>query len=474
MKLWAIVPELILAGGGMVLVPVAGWVGPKKRWVPSLLGMFILLSSMLASARMVGWPSLTVFHGTYAVDGLGTITKLLLELGALITLLTLHSYFRGREQMAHAPMMVIFTTLGAAGLACCLDLGLLVLFLQMLSLASYLLVGLIRTDPKGNEATIKYFIYAAMALAIMAYGLTFLYGLTGSLAMKTIGGALGSKDGLWVALALAMVLVGYGFEMALVPFHFWAPDVFQGATAPVSGFISVVPKIAAFVGLLRFGLTAAADAPLDWTVILAVIAALSMTFGNLLALRQSSMKRLLAYSSIAQAGYTLMGVAAAGRGVEGANAAITYYLATFLFMNLGAFLVIAQVERSLGTDSLAALRGLSRRAPFAAAVLAFSLLSLAGIPPLAGFAGKVFLLKATIQADLLWLAVLAVMNFTVSLFYYVAVVGEMYFKAIPDSNPLASAPGYGIAAALCLTGTFLLGIAPEGPWELALVASHMI
>lgn len=473
LDLWAIGPELLLAGLVIGLVPVAGFA--RGRWIrlPAALAGLGLLASMGLTARMLAWEPVVVFCDTYAVDGLGTVFKLLLELGAFISLLLIFAYFGEHPQVAQAPVALTFATLGAMGLASSLDLGLIVLFLQMMSLASYLLVGLMRSDRRGNEATLKYFIYGAVALAVMAYGLTFLYGLTGSLNLNDIGQALLGADRLWVGLSIGIVLIGYAFEATLVPFHFWAPDVYQGTTAPIAGFLSVVPKIAGFAGLLRFLLLALPAGAVNWPLWIAILAVLTMVLGNLVALRQIHLKRLLAYSSIAQAGYVLTALAVAGR-IEGAISAAGYYLAAYLFMNLGAFIVVAQVERATGSDLIAGLRGFARPAPAPAAVLALSLLSLAGIPPLAGFAGKVLVLQAVLDGGLAWLAVIAIANMVIGLYYYVAVAAEMYLKEPHQELFFAWQSGYWLSAIISLSGTLLLGILPDLTLRLTQLLSRLV
>ncbi len=467
MELWAIAPELVVAGLGLILVPVAGFARGRIRHVPVYAAMAGLAITIGLTARMLAWEPQTVFCGTYAVDGFGAVFKLMLEAGALVSLSILLGYFKGHPLIAHAPPAVLFATLGGMGLTASLDLGLIVLFLQMLSLASYLLVGLVRGQPLSNEATFKYFIYAAAALAIMAYGLTFLYGLTGSLNLTRIGAGLHPDTvGLWIALSLGLILIGYAFEMTVVPFHFWAPDVYQGTTAPVAGFLSVVPKVAGFAGLLRLFLSLFPGGLPGWPIAMAVLAVVTMVLGNLAALRQKRLKRLLAYSSIAQAGYVLMAVAVAAQG-GGALDAAGFYLAAYLFMNLGAFAATAQLERALGTDSLTALRGLGRLNPWLAAVLCLCLLSLAGIPPLAGFAGKILLLTAAMQGGLTWLAVVAVVNMTVALYYYVAVAAQLYMHPPPPNTAaVPGGPACRVSLGLCLAGTILFGVFPG--WLLAL------
>ena len=462
MKLWAILPELVLAGLCLGLVPVAGVAKGRWRMAPGVVAASGLIACIVLTARMLPWIPVSVFEGTYAVDGFANVFKLMIFAGSLLTLFILGAYFRGKTQQAHAPVAVLFTTLGSVGLASSLDLGLIVLFLQMLSMGIYVLCALVRSDDRALEAAIKYFIYGAVALAVMAYGLTFLYGMTGSLDLRVIRTSLAEGgDPLWIGLVLLVVLVGYGFEMTMVPFHPWAPDVFEGATAPISGFISVVPKIAAFAGLLRFLVQGLPVDPSHWPLVVAVFAALTMTLGNLVALWQFALKRLLAYSSIAQAGYVLMAVAVAERASTALPAA-GYYLAAFLFMNLGAFAVVAHLERTLGSDSFAALRGLHRRAPGPAAILALSLLSLAGFPPLAGFAGKVVVLEAALDGGMAWLAVIGIVNMAVALYYYARIIMVMYMRAPVYDYPLPARFGYALAYGLAGAGTLLLGVVP-GP-----------
>ena len=252
MDLGAVGPEMVLAGTALALVPVAGWARGNWRRLPAALALLALIVAMSLTAPMLDATPREAFCGTYAVDPFRAFYQLVIQAGALISLLSLASHFRAAEQEAQFPVALLMATVGGMGLAAATDLGLVVLFLQMVSFPSYLLVLLVRGDRLAQEATLKYFLYGAAALAVMAYGLTFLFGLTGSLNLRAIGVGLAGADRAWVALAFGLVVVGYGFEMTLVPFHVWAPDVFQAGTAPASGFVSVVPKIAAFAGLLQF------------------------------------------------------------------------------------------------------------------------------------------------------------------------------------------------------------------------------
>jgi NADH-quinone oxidoreductase subunit N len=472
MDLWAVVPEMILAGLALVLVPLAAFARGRWQNLPALAAMVGLLLSMGATAAMWDNPPAAAFCGTYAVDRFGTLYKLLVECAALISLLTLTSHFRGHPQQAHVPLPLLFATVGALGVVSSLDLGLILLFIQIMSIGSYLLVILVRANARAQEACLKYFIYGAAVLAVMGYGMSFLFGLAGSLELRAIGAALAVRDPVWIIVAFGLVFAGYAFEATLAPFQFWAPDVYQGASAPASGALSVLPKIAAFAALLRFLVEGMPHQEATWSVVVAVVAAATMTLGNLAALRQRELKRLLAYSSIAQAGYLLMGVAVVLRTATAAPA-VVFYLAAYLLMNLGAFAIVAVLERDTGSDARTVFRGLAKRAPWMAATLTIALLSLAGIPPLAGFAGKVLLLTAAIDGHMTWLAVVAAINMAVGLYYYATVIADMYFAPSARRDPIPSGIGYCCAAALATLGTIGLGVMPHAVLAFANMASWL-
>lgn len=460
MKLWAIVPELLVAAACLGLVPAAGFLRGRGRAANAWALLAVLAAAIALTARMIPWGPVSAFEGTYVVDLVATSAKLLVEVGALVTTLLFLVHFRGREQLAQAPVALAFATLGAMLVSSASDLAVLLLFLELTGFASYLLVVQVRGDARALEGTLKYLLFGIFALAVMAYGLSFLYGLTGSLEFERIGAALGRADGAWVLLALLLVLAGFGFEIAAVPFHFWMPDALEGATAPAAGFVSVIPKIAGFVALWRFLTRAMPGELAAWPGIVAVAAAVTMTFANLAALRQRSLKRLLAWSSVAQAGYVLVAVAPAAR-VAGAAPAIAYYLGAYVFMNLGAFAVAAQVERATGSDGVDAVRGLSRRDPLAAVALGAALLSLAGIPPLGGFAGKVLLLQSAFDGGMAWLGVVAAANWVVALVYYLRALAPAFVGGGgEDEGGRPSSRAYAIVHALTMAGTVVLGVLP--------------
>lgn len=462
MNLPAIVPDLIVAGLCLVLVPLAGFTRHRLRSLPAWVCGAGLLAALASTARMLPWQPTSAFQGVYAVDGFAHVFKLLILGAALLVLVSLASYLRDHPILPHAPAALLFSTLGALALCSSVDLLLVVLFLQMMSMAAYVLAALVRTSGRALEAGLKIFIYAAAALAVASYGFTFLYGLTGTLHFDGIRAALPTTDTVWLAVAFVLVLVGYGLEITLVPFHVWAPDVYDGATAPVSAFLSVVPKIAGFAALLRLVLHALPAEETAWPLVLAIGAAVTMTLGNLAALKQTGLKRLLAYSSIGHAGFVLMAVAAAERA-DDALPAVVYHLAAYLLMNIGAFVAVAAVERGAGTDAIFAVRGLARARPALAVAFALCLLSLAGIPPLAGFIGKVLLLEAAVAGGFTWLAALAVANMVVALWYYVRVIAEMFLSDDAPTTPPDDGIGMRVSLWLCVVGTLLLGVWP-GPF----------
>ena len=462
MELWAIVPELILAGLVLVLLPLGPFLQPNRKAIATWAAIAGLAAALGASARMLSWQGQPVFLGTYAVDPFAVYFKLFAIAATCFVLLATQSCFRGRPHAGEVPALLVLTCLGIMGLAASQDLVLIALFIQLVTVGSYTLVGIAKGDWRATEGALKLFLFSAASSAVMLYGMTLLFGLTGTLRLPEIARLLPSAPALTAIAALGLVIAGYGFEITLVPLHFWAPDTYQGAPTPIAGFLSVGPKAGGLAVLLRTLVVAYPEGLGHWPEILAGLAALTMTVGNLFALRQGSAKRLLAYSSIAQAGYLLVGVAAAERDALSVPGFL-FYLAVYLFMNLGAFLAVDAVERRVGSDDLGRFDGLGWRLPLPSAVLALCLLSLAGIPPLGGFVGKAMLFGAAIGAGWAWLAGIMAANVALSLFYYVRVIEPLYLRpsAAPALGPeprLAS-----LALLLLAAGTLVSGVMPE-PW----------
>jgi NADH-quinone oxidoreductase subunit N len=366
--------------------------------------------------------------------------------------------------------LVLFSTVGMMFLASASELISLYVGLELTTIPLYVLVAYYKDDRISVEAGLKYLIVGAFSSAILLYGLSMLYGLTGTtdiVQMKINLSLLflsAGKIGPGLILAIVMVIAGIGFKLALVPFHMWAPDVYQGAPTPITAFLSVGSKAAGVVAFMRIfvnGLYGFADQvmkPLDWGIIIAVLAAAAMILGNITALRQKNIKRMLAYSSIAQIGYVMIGmVAVSDLGV----ASVGYYMFIYLFANMGAFAVATVFNDKTGSDGIAGYSGLSRSSPAIAAFMAVFLLSLAGIPPLGGFAAKYFVFAAGIQAGYTWLVILALLTVVISLYYYANVIKMMYFSKENPTIRITPPLSANIVLILGVVGIIIFGIYPE-------------
>jgi NADH-quinone oxidoreductase subunit N len=343
----------------------------------------------------------------------------------------------------------------------------LYLALELVSIPSYLLAGYLKGQVQSTEAAMKYVVYGATASGVMIYGFSILFGLTGTTQVAEIGRSLAAgKATLPMLLAAVMVAVGFGYKIAAVPFHMWSPDVYEGAPTPATAFFSIGPKAAGFAVLVRFYFTVfAAEDPgtglwrltsaVDWPFLFAALSALTMTVGNLVAVKQNNVKRLLAYSSIAHAGYMLMGfVLLSSAGIE----AILFYLVVYLFMNLGAFYVVVVVSNATRGEEISDFMGLGSRAPFAAVVLSIFLFALTGIPPFSGFIGKVYLFAEVIHRGVYWLAIVAALNSVVSLYYYARIVRAMFLEEPKDASAIP-VPAVSFAMLVLLAApTLILGV----------------
>lgn len=472
MELWAIVPELIVAGGILILLPLGSFLPSRQKRLTSWFALIVLAATMIATARMLSWRPFTIFSGTYAVDPLASFVKLVAIVATGLTLLATESRFRGKAREAEVAPILLLACLGTFGLAASDDLALIALFLQITTVASYILVGIDKQDHRATEGALKFFLFSAAAGVVMLYGMVILYGLTGSLSLTTIGSALPHAPVRASLVALALMFAGFGYKAALVPFHAWVPDAYEGASAPIAGFVSVAPKAAAFAVVLRTAVTAFPHAEEIWSSVLAVIAASSMTLGNVAALRQRSAKRLIAYSSIAQAGYLLVGVASAMRdqlAVEG----LLFYLLVYAFMNLGAFIAIDAIERQIGSDAIDDFAGAGRTIALPSATLTLSALALAGFPPLGSFAGKSMLFGAAMAGRQAWLAVVMAVNTALSLYYYVRLIKPLYFSAAVSRQAGAPPLGMRLALVLLVTGLIATGVFPNYFMRLAVQSSSI-
>jgi len=457
-----VLPEIILCGFGILVMVLDPFIAPLRR---SLLG-WLALAGILAAAGGTFWisdhPGLA-FGKAIAADEFSFYFFYLFLLVAALTVLGSVNYLE-RDGIQHGEFyaLLLMGTAGMCFMAASTDLIMVFIGLEISSISTYILVGFRRSDPLANEASFKYFLLGSFATAFFLYGIAFVYGLTGTTNLLELSGRLPHPEQ-WTMLgrvALLLMFVGLAFKLSTVPFQIWTPDVYQGAPAPVTAFLSVGPKAAAFAILLRIflgGLVSAASTSF-WIVWISAI--LTMSLGNLAAIWQTNIKRMLAYSSIAHAGYVLVGVAAGGK--EGTSA-VLFYLTAYALMNVGAFVLIAHLA---GDDELSTqiqdYTGLAYLRPGTAACLTVFLLSLAGFPTTAGFFGKFFLFRAAIHSHLIGLTIIALLNSVVSVYYYLHIVVAMYMReGTTKASGTALPTALRTALAVSLVGIFYLGIFPN-------------
>lgn len=460
----AILPEIcVLTLLAVIMVVDLLW--PKDKKIP--LG-WITAGGLIVTALLTVFlspPPMTprlIWGGMLRQDGAGYVFQLIFITGAALTaLFSIDNESLGQSGEFFALMLV--STLGMMLMASAADLILLYLAIETTSIPLYIMAGFLTRSQKSVEAGIKYLLFGAMTSAVMLYGFSLLYGFSGTTQIYQIAANLkaGQLPIFVTITAIMLVLVGFGFKISAAPFHFWAPDVYEGAPTPVAGFLSTASKAAGFAVVLRVLLVAFPDMASVWTIIIALLSIASMIVGNFLALAQKNIKRLLAYSSIAQAGYILIGVAANSQ--LGSSAAI-YYLGSYLVTNLAAFGIVTLVGHVVGSDEISAYAGLSRRSPGLALALLVSLLSLAGVPPFGGFAGKLFVFASAIDSHLVWLAIIGIINSVVGLYYYLVVLKVVYLhRSENETKPIPMSGSWSVAIAICIIGIILLGTV-FAPW----------
>ena len=473
----ALLPELILTLTGVFIMLVEPCLKPTTSRKP--LGWIAVagtVASLIASWYQISLGTLHAFSGTIQVDAFSVLFHLVIAAVVLVTLLGSLDYFEGNA--SHAGEYFALTLFGAVGMmlmTCSVELLMVFVGLEISSISTYILCGFRKGQATGGESAIKYFLLGSFATAFFLYGVALAFGATGSTSIYAIAHGLETTTTPLLAFtALAMILIGLGFKVSAAPFHVWTPDVYEGAPAPVVGLMSTAPKAAAFAVLLRITFTGFPTYQHRWAILLWILAALSMTVGNLGALLQRDVKRMLAYSSIAHAGYILVAFTAFPfDGIAGA----CFYIATYAAMQVGAFAVITQVagynERARTIDDFT---GLGQKRPYLAALLAFFLLSLIGIPFTGGFFGKFYVFSAAIHGGNVWLAIIGLLNSGVACFYYLRLLAAVYTRPGTDTARLdqlrrISVPA-AIGVALAAVATLALGILPNGAVSFAEYASH--
>jgi NADH-quinone oxidoreductase subunit N len=467
-----ILPELVITAGALAVL-VADVLLPRGSRALVALTVLVLAATLASLTPFIN-TNMEIAQGLIAVDRFALFFKVIFLVAALMTVLMSVRYL---EIEGASPgeyyFLILCSTLGMMIMAGGVDLITSFIGLETMAVSFYILAGFIKPNQRSNEAAVKYFLLGAFSLGILLYGMSILYGLSGTTKMSEMATVFASEDrSLLLVLAVILVVAGMAFKIAAVPFHMWAPDVYEGAPTPVTAFLSVGSKAASFAMLLRIFMIAIPSMNADWKLLFEVLAIVTMTVGNLAALTQTNLKRMLAYSSIAHAGYLLIGVVAATpRGI----AAMLIYLLIYAFMQLGAFAVIILMRRrDMVGDELKDLSGLHLRHPFAAFAMLMFMLSLGGIPPTAGFMGKFWLFSAAIEAGYVWLAVIGVLNSAVSLYYYIRIVVFMYLKKeTTGSEPIAS-PALTLTLAAAVVATIALGLYPRLLFELAELSAQSL
>jgi NADH-quinone oxidoreductase subunit N len=463
-------PVLFVAAWGVILMVVEMFLPREKSHWLGWLALAGLLPPLVQSAGMWGFSGGTFTpqggQPMVVVDNFSHFLNIVFLLTGILTVLISLRYLRkaGIERGEYY-LLMLFSISGMMLMGIANDLILVFLALELLSIPLYILCGFARPRPESEESAMKYFLMGAFSSSFFILGVGLIYGATGSTALPVVLANVAGAGALGTA-GLALLLVGFAFKVAAVPFHMWTPDVYEGAPTAVTAFMSVGAKVGGFAAMLRVFVVAFPELGEIWVPAIAVIAAFTMILGNVVALAQENIKRMLAYSSIAHAGYILMAVAASLGSPDGVSAAL-FYMFAYLFTNLGAFAVVIAVERANGLGvMLDDYKGLARRSPMMALVLAFFMLSLTGIPPTGGFTAKFFVFRTVLEADLLWLALIGIVTSLISAYFYLRVV-YLAFMFEGEGEVLPVDPALNTAVAVTVFATLVLGILPAPWFELA-------
>ena len=454
-------PELTLTVGLLILL-IGGLFVPRDRQSAIVWAGFVVLGATLAALVPQAGRDVTIANGVFAVDGFAVFIKVIAIVAAMITLETSRHWLTIEGVRATEYVVLVMTaTLGMMVMASGVDLVTMFIGLETMAVSFYVMVGYLKPNRRSNEAALKYFVLGTFSTGVLIYGMAWTYGLAGSTRIADIAIAAASPEGSIVAwrFAIMLLIAGLGFKIAAVPFHMWAPDVYEGAPTPIASFLSVGSKAASFAMLIRLMLEAFPSASSDWRSALYVLAALSMTVGNIAAMTQNNLKRLLAYSSIAHAGYVTIGlVAATPRGIS----ASLVYIAVYACMQMGAFAIVTALrQKGVPGEDLHEFSGLAHRRPWMAFAMLIFMIALGGIPPTAGFMGKMWLFGAAIDSGYVWLAVIGVANSVLSLYYYARVVMWMWMTPQESEAPLPIAPSMAIAISLAAAAVIIGGLFPD-------------
>jgi NADH-quinone oxidoreductase subunit N len=475
--LWFLLPELAIAALGiLVLILDFATPGRDRAWLAGVSVAGLLVTGGLALQQAGASNPVLVFSGLHVVDQYAAFFKLVFLLSAAIVILLSVRFLKDQDvPQGEFYALILFATLGTMLMASANDLLSLFIGLETMSVCTYALCGFLKRDQRCSEGALKYLLMGAFSTGVILYGMVLLYGVAGSTELPVIARAVGASGFRNPALVMAMVLLaaGFGFKIAAVPFHMYLPDMYEGAPTPVVAFMAGAAELAGVAILVRVFLLGLPGLQADWSLLFWVLSVLTMTIGNIVAIAQANIKRMLAYSTIAHMGYILIGpVVASQLGV----AAVLFYSLAYALMTIGAFgVVVLLTHGTVRGDQIDDFTGLAQKHPLAAAIMLLFLLSLTGIPPTAGFVGKFYLFAAAVEAGYIWLVLIAVVNSAISLFYYMRVVTAMYMRDVP-SGGIATSPSFALNIALLLAaaGTLLLGIFPGPILELARASAAVV
>jgi len=455
--------EIFLLSMACIILIVDVCLRDERHMVTYVLSQLTLLAAALISWSMLGNTTLVVLHGTFVSDPMAALLKtciLLVAFGAFMysrSYLVKRNIFRGEFYV-----LGLFAVLGMLVLVSAHSLLTIYLGLELLSLSLYALVAFNRDSVEASEAAMKYFVLGALASGMLLYGISMLYGATGSLDIAEVSAAIAApgEQGIIQIFALCFIVVGLAFKFGAVPFHMWIPDVYQGAPTPVTLFIGSAPKIAAFAMAMRLLTEALGGLSASWQEMLTILAVLSLVIGNVIAIAQTNIKRMLAYSTISHVGFLILGLLA---GTTAGYSAAMFYAITYALMAIGGFGMIILLSRAgFEADQLDDFKGLNQRSPWFAFMMLILMLSLAGVPPTVGFYAKLSVLQAVINVDMVWLAIVAVFFSIIGAFYYIRVIKLMYFDEPEADTPLVVSPDLQIAMSLNSLAVLYLGIFPGG------------